>query len=133
AQRAKSSSKFPMEIFSAIEALKNAAGRAFLAASKPFRAKRFRSDAGASGFRSGGTISSSTHGKPAFAKCAAMRAPIVPAPKTTAFCMARFIRRPSFPNLYAAVQTLGKVTKPPKRGQTFCSERFLQLKIGRHA
>ena len=90
-QRARSSSKFPIEIFSVSAALKNAAGRDFFAASSPFRAKRFLSDVGASGFRSGGTISSSTHGRPAFAKCAAMRAPIVPAPNTTAFCMASFI------------------------------------------
>ena len=32
-------------------------------------------------------------GKPAFAKCAAIRAPIVPAPNTTAFSMRRFMTR----------------------------------------
>src|SRR5579863_1821094 len=93
AQRARSPSKFPIEIFSASEELKNAAGRDFFAASIPLRAKRFRSEAGAPGLRSGGTMSSSTQGSPALAKCAAMRAPMVPAPKTTAFCMGSFMGR----------------------------------------
>ena len=66
-------------------------GRDFLAASTPLRAKRFRSEASAPGLRSGGTISSSTQGRPALAKCAAMRAPMVPAPKTTAFWIASFM------------------------------------------
>ena len=46
---------------------------------------------GASAATPGGTMSSKTHGSPAFAKCAAMRAPIVPAPSTTAFSIRRFI------------------------------------------
>ena len=72
-------------------------GRASVGA-KPFRAKRFRSNASAPGFKSGGTISNSTHGNPALAKCAAIRAPIVPAPSTTAFCMEIFIRTLSATN-----------------------------------
>ena len=39
----------------------------------------------------GGTISSSAHQTPALATCAAIRAPMVPAPKTTTFSMDRFI------------------------------------------
>src|SRR6266571_3232047 len=38
-------------------------------------------------------ISSKMHGSPAFAKCAAIREPIVPAPSTTAFSMRRFMAR----------------------------------------
>jgi hypothetical protein len=33
------------------------------------------------------------HGSPAFAKCAAIREPIVPAPSTNAFSMRRFMAR----------------------------------------
>jgi hypothetical protein len=74
-----------MEIRSAKFALKKAAGRDFFAASRPLRARRLRSPGGASGFKSGGTMSSNTQGSPALAKCAAMRAPMVPAPRTAAF------------------------------------------------
>src|SRR5260370_41808361 len=38
-------------------------------------------------------MSSKMHGRPAFAKCAAIREPIVPAPSTTAFSMRRFMAR----------------------------------------
>jgi hypothetical protein len=46
-------------------------------------------------------MSSKTHGSPAFAKCAAIREPIVPAPSTTAFSMRRFMARP-FYRIYMA-------------------------------
>src|SRR5207249_2929795 len=91
AQRAKSSSKFPMAILSASDAVKNAAGFDFFAASNPARTILLRSAGGASGGKFGGTISSKTHGSPAFAKCAAIREPMVPAPNTTAFSMRRSI------------------------------------------
>ncbi len=93
AQRARSSSKFPMPIFSASAAVKNAAGFDFLAASNPARTILLRSPAGASAAKFGGTISNKMHGSPAFAKCAAIREPIVPAPSTTAFSMRRFMAR----------------------------------------
>jgi len=76
---------------SASEAVKNAAGFDFLAASSPARTILLRSAGGASAAKFGGTISSKMHGKPALAKCAAMREPIVPAPSTTAFSMRRFM------------------------------------------
>jgi hypothetical protein len=86
-QRARSSSKFPMAIFSASAAVKNAAGFDFFAASSPARTTLLRSATGASAGKLGGTMSSKIHGSPAFAKCAAIREPIVPAPSTTAFSM----------------------------------------------
>src|SRR5229473_2193466 len=91
AQRARSSSKFPIAIFSASAAVKNAAGLDFFAASSPARTILLRSPAGASAGKFGGTISSKTQGSPALAKCAAMREPIVPAPSTTAFSIRRFM------------------------------------------
>src|SRR5258705_5474456 len=93
AQRAKSSSKLPIAIFSASAAVKNAAGLDFFAASKPARTILLRSPAGASAGKFGGTMSSKMQGSPAFAKCAAIREPMVPAPSTTAFSMRRFIAR----------------------------------------
>src|SRR6266567_7882263 len=93
AQRARSSSKFPMAILSARDGVKNAAGFDFLAASSPARTILLRSAGGASADKLAGTISSKTHGSPAFAKCAAIREPIVPAPSTTAFSMRRFMAR----------------------------------------
>ena len=39
-------------------------------------------------------MSSKTHGSPAFAKCAAMRAPIVPAPSTDRLFDSTFHREP---------------------------------------
>src|SRR5713226_2043251 len=92
-QRARSSSKFPIVIFSASAGVKNAAGFDFFAASNPARTILLRSPAGASADKIGGTISSKMHGSPAFAKCAAIREPIVPAPSTTAFSMRRFMTR----------------------------------------
>ena len=91
AQRARSSSKFPMTMLSASDGVKNAAGFDFLAASSPARTILLRSAEGASGGIFGGAISSKTQGRPAFAKCAAIREPIVPAPSTTAFSMRRSI------------------------------------------
>jgi hypothetical protein len=82
-----------MAIFSASAAVKNAAGFDFFAASNPARTILLRSPAGAPAGKFGGTMSSKTHGNPAFAKCAAIRAPIVPAPSTTAFSMRRFMAR----------------------------------------
>src|SRR5260370_1180116 len=93
AQRARSSSKFPIAIFSAIAAVKNAAGFDFFAASSPARTILLRSPADASAGKFGGTMSSKMHGNPAFAKCAAILEPIVPAPSTTAFSMRRFMAR----------------------------------------
>src|SRR2546425_13270096 len=109
AQRAKSSSKLPMATLSASEGTKNAAGRDLRADSSPARTMRLRSLAGAPGGRSGGTMSSRTHGRPALAKCAAIRAPIVPAPRTTAFSMRRFMQEFS---------SAGQGTKPVSSGQT---------------
>ena len=43
------------------------------------------------GRKSRGMMSSRMQGMPAFARCAAMRAPIVPAPSTAAFSILRFI------------------------------------------
>src|SRR6267378_467936 len=91
AQRARSSSKLPMATRSASEGVKNAAGLDFFAASRPARTILFRSDAAASTGKFGGAISSKMHGSPALAKCAAMREPIVPAPKTIAFSIRRFM------------------------------------------
>src|SRR5271167_136161 len=91
AQRAKSSSKFPMEIFSASAGTKNAAGFDFFAASSPARTILWRSPAGAPDLQSGGTMSSRMHGRPALAKCAAIREPMVPAPNTAAFSIRRFM------------------------------------------
>ncbi len=91
AQRARSSSKFPMAIFSASALVKKAAGFDFLAASNPARTILLRSPAGASAGKLGGIISSRMHGNPVFAKCAAIREPMVPAPSTTAFSMRRFM------------------------------------------
>jgi hypothetical protein len=67
----------------------------FLAASSPARAMRFRTALlsivnpffASSWVTSRGEISSSSVGTPAFARCAAICAPIVPAPKTAAFSM----------------------------------------------
>jgi len=74
---------------SARAAVKNAAGLDFFAASKPARTILLRSPAGASAGKFGGTMSSKMQGSPAFAKCAAIREPMVPAPSTTAFSMRR--------------------------------------------
>jgi hypothetical protein len=57
-------------------------------------------------------MSSKMQGSPAFAKCAAIREPIVPAPSTTAFSMRRFIvglyakfrRKDRLQNRHAAVK-----------------------------
>src|SRR5271163_2996160 len=116
AQRAKSSSKFPIETFSASAGVKNAAGFDFFAASSPARTILLRSPAGAPGFRSGGTISNKMHGSPALAKCAAIREPMVPAPNTAAFSIRRFMAY-----LFRALlnfETSGQVTKPLSPGQT---------------
>src|SRR5882724_3762368 len=93
AQHARSSSKFPIAILSASDAVKNADGFDFFAASNPARTILLRSAAGVPAGKFGGTISSKMHGRPAFAKCAAIREPIVPAPSTTAFSMRRFMAR----------------------------------------
>src|SRR5207302_10168063 len=86
-QRARSASKLPVGILAARDGVKSAAGFDFLAASSPARTILLRSAGGASADKLAGTISSKTHGSPAFAKCAAIREPIVPAPSTTAFSM----------------------------------------------
>ena len=86
----RSSSKLPTEILAANSGAKKAAGLDFFAASIPERASLLRS----AGAASLGTMSSRRHGRPAFAKCAAMRAPIVPAPRTTAFCILCVMARP---------------------------------------
>src|SRR5713226_6296565 len=96
-----------MVIFSASAGLKKAAGFDFFAASSPARTILLRSAAAALAGRFGGTISSKMHGSPAFAKCAAIREPIVPAPNTIAFSMRRFIAR-----LFYGIYTEGQVTKP---------------------
>src|SRR6266853_2424160 len=91
AQRARSSSKFPIATRSASAGVKKAAGLDFFAASSPARTILLRSVAGASAGKFGGTISNKTHGSPVLAKCAAIREPIVPAPSTTAFSIRRFM------------------------------------------
>jgi len=78
ANRFRSSSKFPTVTRRESDASKNAAGFDFLAPSSPAAAILLRAGPSASG----GTMSSSMEGTPALAKCAAMRAPIVPAPRT---------------------------------------------------
>ena len=120
AQRPRSSSKFPIAILSASEAVKNAAGLDFFAASSPARTILARSAGGASEGKFGGKISSKTHGKPAFAKCAAIREPIVPAPSTTAFSIRRPITR-LFPR-----RILG--TTGYKSGQTRARRKAMALK-----
>src|SRR3984893_1010081 len=91
AQRARSSSKLPIATRSASAEVKKAAGLDFFAASTPARTILFRSAAAVPAGKFGGTISSRMHGTPALAKCAAMREPIVPAPKTTALSIRCFI------------------------------------------
>src|SRR2546429_6472760 len=90
-----------MAILSARDGVKNAAGFDFLAAPSPARTILLRSAGGASAGKLAGTISRETHGSPAFAKCAAIREPIVPAPSTPAFSM-----RLSIASLFCG-QTLG--------------------------
>src|SRR5260370_36643302 len=82
-----------MGIFVGSGAVKNADGFDFFAASNPARTILLRSPTGASAGKFGGTMSNKMHGRPAFAKCAAIREPIVPAPSTTAFSMRRFMAR----------------------------------------
>src|SRR5215831_104409 len=91
AMRPRSSSKLPKETLSARASVKKAAGLDFFAVSRPARTILLRSEAGASGARFGGTMSNSMQGKPALAKCAAIRAPIVPAPRTAALSIRRFM------------------------------------------
>src|SRR5712691_311357 len=85
---------------------------------------RFCSVPEAFGGRLGGAISSKMHGKPAFAKCAAMRAPIVPAPSTTAFSIRRLI---------VILFRVGQVTKPAFHGQTRCPGASARIKIEQDA
>ena len=90
AHQSRLSSKLPIWIRFALSAVKKAAGRDFKAASIPARANRlrtsglckFRPRAFSTALNSGGTMSSRKTGTPALAKCAAMRAPMVPAPRT---------------------------------------------------
>ena len=90
---ARSSSKFPILTSEAISGVKNAAGLAFLAASSPVRAVRLRTSFDSSvrpficssGVSSRGAISSRSVGTLALASCAAICAPMVPAPSTAAF------------------------------------------------
>ena len=79
----RSSSKLPMVTRRAREGSMKAAGFDFLAASSPAAATLLREFAPASE----GTMSSKRLGTPALAKWAAMRAPIVPAPRTATFWM----------------------------------------------
>src|SRR5690606_35692466 len=90
-----SSAKLPSVTSRAFFADINAAGRDFFIAAKPAAATRFRTwvDSSVSpafssfGKSSVGAISSKRTGIPAFAKCASIAAPIVPAPTTAAFLM----------------------------------------------
>src|SRR4051812_18601183 len=79
---ARSSSKFPMLTSLANSALVNAAGFDFFRPSSPALANLFRAARSCDPAASGGTISRSKQGIPALARCAAMRAPMVPAPRT---------------------------------------------------
>src|SRR5450631_3069249 len=76
-----------MVIRQSSDGLKKAAGFDFTAASLPAAAKRLRAGPSASG----GTMSNKYEGTPALARCAEMRAPMVPAPRTATlsirFCM----------------------------------------------
>ena len=102
AQSFRSSSKFPVTMRFSRPRVKNAAGLDFAAAARPARTMRLRTSglatvsprAFSSALGSGGTISSSAHQTPALAICAAIRAPMVPAPRTTTFSMDRFIMVP---------------------------------------
>ncbi len=99
AQRARSSSKFPSVIRANAAGPKNAAGRDLTAASNPARTMRLRTRESArvsprafsSGVSAVGTMSSRVQATPQLAKCAAMRAPMVPAPRTTTLSMRGFI------------------------------------------
>ena len=91
----KSSVKFPVEISLALSPSINGAGRSFLAASKSALTIRLRTAGdssvkpffSSSAVNSLGAMSNNKVGIPAFERCAAMPAPIVPAPKTAAFVM----------------------------------------------
>ena len=76
----RSSSKLPIVISRASDGSKNAAGFDFRAPSSPAAAMRLRLSP--SDPASAGTTSSSQQGTPALARCAAIRAPMVPAPST---------------------------------------------------
>jgi hypothetical protein len=96
--------------------VKKAAGFDFFAASSPARTILLRS-AASPALNPGGTISRSSTGTPAFAKCAAIRAPMVPAPNTTAFSIRLFMNWLKDSPLYRAC-TDGQVTKPTYTGQS---------------
>src|SRR6266545_2768146 len=89
----RSSSKLPIVTSDALSGVKNAAGFAVFAASNPARAIRLRTPFDSSvrplpcssTVNSRGAISSRIVGTPAFARWAAICAPMVPAPKTAAF------------------------------------------------
>jgi len=74
AQRARSSSKLPIAIFPASAAVKSGWLR-FLRGIQSSAHDLLRSPADASTGRFGGTMSNKMHGRPAFAKCAAIREP----------------------------------------------------------
>src|SRR5439155_5852814 len=107
-------------------AVKKAAGLDFFAASNPARTILLRSELGASAGRFGGTMSSRMHGKPAFAKWAAIREPIVPAPNTTAFSMRRFMAC-LFTGFTRPYSSMGQVTKPACAGQTMGRFAVMEL------
>src|SRR2546430_15796896 len=74
ATRARSSSKLPMETFSARAGVKNAAGRGFFAAARAARAILLRAGPGGAGFRAGGTMLGGVHGGAAVGERGGVRA-----------------------------------------------------------
>src|SRR5712692_6796040 len=95
----RSSSKFPIVINGATSGANSAAGCAVLADSRPRLAIRLRTAgldsvrplACSAGINSRGTMSSKSVSTPALARCAAILAPITPAPSTAAFLILRVV------------------------------------------
>src|SRR5439155_22431195 len=108
--------------------VKKAAGFDFLAASNPARSILLRSPAGTSGGKFGGTISSKMQGSPAFAKCAAIREPMVPAPNTTAFSIRRFMGR-LLTGFTMSGSCEGTGYKTGMRGSNHCQPRDDKAKL----
>jgi len=94
--------------------VKNAAGFAFFAASNPVRTILLRAAAPSPGAVPGEAISSKMHDTPAFARCAAIREPIVPAPNTATLSMRRFIKK-ALPARLDRLQNRHSTVKPHTR------------------
>ncbi len=90
----RSSSKFPMVMLRTTVGSTNAGGLAFLRFSTARLASAFRSAVAC------GARSRSSTGNPAFAICAARRAPMVPAPRTATFWIEPFVSADGISPLY---------------------------------